>query len=129
MKLLGHFDSGFLSSYLFVGIGFSFFGWGGERLWYATIANFFKEPLHWYAVLSHVPLWGLFGGMGYTIALLVSKKFFFFPVDEIPVKNIFFTGATIGTFIQFVLYVLDIQINHKGHKELFTKNTELIHHS
>ncbi|MBI3189743.1 MAG: hypothetical protein HYZ33_03750, partial [Ignavibacteriales bacterium] len=109
MMLLGHFDAGFLPAYCLVGIGFSFFGWGGERLWYATIANFFKQPRRWYAVLSHVPLWGMFGGISYTVVLLASKKFSFLLVDEIPVKNLFFTGAAIGAFIQFNLYMLDVR--------------------
>lgn len=113
MMLLGHFDAGFLAAYGLVGIGFSFFGWGGERLWYATIANYFNQPHRWYAILSHVPLWGMFGGMSYTIALLISKNFSLLLLDEIPVKNLFFTGAAIGALIQYILYLLDVRIKQQ----------------
>jgi hypothetical protein len=110
MLLLGHYNAGFLPAYALIGIGFSFFGWGGERLWYATIANYFKQPHRWYVILSHVPLWGMFGGMSYTTALLTSKKLSFLLLDEIPVKNLFFTGAAIGALLQYILYMLDVRI-------------------
>lgn len=110
MVIAGRFNAGFLPAYIMIGACLSFFGWGGERLWHATLKNFFHCPFAWYVAPTHLPLWGMMGGIGYTIAILTAKKIGVYPVDEIPVKDFFLTGASLGCMIQSGLYALDLKI-------------------
>ncbi|MBI4549067.1 MAG: hypothetical protein HY707_13875 [Ignavibacteriae bacterium] len=92
--------------YLFVGNGLSFFGWGAERLWYSTLSPMLGNPFAWYSYLTRIPFWYYAGGIGYVIGVLLSKKFGFLSVSDIPVKRLFYTGGVIECGIQIPLQMI-----------------------
>ncbi len=97
-------------SYLFCGILISFFGWGAERLWYSLIAVMFKKPFSFYAYLTRLPLWWMAGGIGYTIGILFMLKADYIVINDIPIKNVFFFGSTIGITFRGLMQFRVIQL-------------------
>ncbi len=109
MILLWRFNTEFLLGYVLIGLSLSFFGWGGERLWLVTISNFFNRSSGWKVLLSRIPLWAMFGGMGYTIAVVLAMKYKILNAQLVPIKNMFFIGAKISCIVQLFLLLITQQ--------------------
>ncbi len=106
MILMWRFNTEFLSGYLIIGLCFSFFGWGAERLWGVTIAHLLTHSSTAATIASRIPFWAMFGGMGYTLAVIIGMKYEILNVQLIPIKNMFFIGAKISCIIQFFLLLI-----------------------
>jgi|ERR1041385_1421784 hypothetical protein len=92
--------------FLLIGNGVSFFGWGAERLWYATVSTMVENPFSISAYCSRIPFWYIAGGIGYTLAALMAKKLGLLDVTDIPVKGLFDVGGRIECVIQVPLQIL-----------------------
>jgi hypothetical protein len=107
--------------YLMVGNGVTFFGWCAEQLWLSTISKMFKNPFSWFAYLTRVPFWYFSGGIGYTLGILLSKKFGMINESDIPIKPIFYTGGKIGIAIQVLVQIVTYRSSVK------MRNRESVH--
>ena len=104
--LMGSFQMKNMFGYVLIGNGISFFGWGAERLWYSTISKMLVNPFSWFAYVTRLPFWYIAGGIGYTLAMLFSKKYGFLEIYDIPVKHLFEVGGIIECSIQVPLQVM-----------------------
>ena len=92
-----------ITGYLVIGNGITFFGWGADRIWFFTAAKMMKNPFSWAAYLTRVPFWCIAGGIGYTLGILLSKKFGLLEVYDIPIKPLFTSGGEIEIAAQVLL--------------------------
>ncbi len=94
------------SGYVIVGFGLVFFSWGAERIWWNTIGAMFHRPFSMMAYMSRAPFWFIAGGIGYTLGMLLAKKFSLMGFYDIPVKPLFMLGGKIGVIFQILMQVL-----------------------
>ena len=93
-------------AFMIVGNALSFFGWGTERLWYATVSKMMKDPFSLTAYCSRIPFWYMAGGIAYALSMLMVKKIGLMEVYDIPVKELFDAGGRIGCAVQIPLQIM-----------------------
>jgi hypothetical protein len=99
--------------YLLIGNGLAFFGWGGERLWYATLSPMLRNPFSLTAYASRLPFWYIAGGMGYVAGLVAAKKAGLVGIYEVPIKSFFVAGGEVGILMQVILQFRIIRVMRK----------------
>ena len=95
--------------FFLVGTAILFFGWGAERLWYATVSRMMSNPFSILSYVTRIPFWYVAGGTAFTLAMLLAKKYGLLDVYDIPVKNLFTDGGRIGCVIQIPLQILTLR--------------------
>ena len=107
-----------LFGFLLVGIGISLFGWGSDRLWHSTISKMVMNPFSVLAYSSRLPFWFIAGGIGYTLGMLIAKKYGLLAMYDVPVKQLFQYGGKVGCVIQIPVQI----IAHRSATRGFVRN-------
>jgi hypothetical protein len=80
-----------------------FFGWGAERLWYASIFKMLQNPLLIFSYLSRIPFWFIAGGAGLSLTVLFAYKSGLTYISIYPQSHLFFWGGIIECLVQVPL--------------------------
>jgi hypothetical protein len=112
-SILGSFHWWTYTGYVLIGYIVVLFVWGAERLWFHTIAPMIEEHFSTTAYLSRVPFWFIAGGVGYTVGMLITKKYDLMGFYDIPVKPIFIFGGKIGIALEVPLQMISFYIMRK----------------
>jgi hypothetical protein len=67
-----------------------------DRLWDSTVLPALRISSPQLCILSRLPFRLLGGGIAFTVALLAARWADFAPVRDVPVMDIFFTGAILS---------------------------------
>jgi len=86
-----------------ISVGIFFFGWGAERLWYASISKMLQNPFSKFAYLTRIPFWFAGGGIGLSLPVLFAYKWGLVYISVIPQSDLFIWGGIIGCLIQIPL--------------------------
>ncbi len=86
--------------------GLFFFGWGAERLWYATILKMLENPFSFKAYITRIPFWFVSGGVAFSAAYLFASKWGLIYILSVPQYNLFFLGGIFECLIQIPLQVI-----------------------
>jgi hypothetical protein len=93
----------YLLGIFFISAGIFFFGWGAERLWYASISKMAENPFSKFAYLTRIPFWFASGGIGLSLPVLFGYKWGLIYISVDPQSNLFIWGGIIGCLIQVPL--------------------------
>ncbi len=77
-----------------------YFGWGSERLWYATISNMIDNPFSFTAIITRIPFWFISGGIGFSLSSLLAYKYGLVYISVVSQSNIFLLGGFLECFLQ-----------------------------
>jgi len=86
-----------------ISTGIFFFGWGAERLWYASISKMVQNPFSKFAYLTRIPFWFAAGGIGLSLPVLFAYKWGLVYISVYPQSDLFIWGGIIGCLIQVPL--------------------------
>ncbi len=100
------YDFIYLLGIVIISLGFFFFGWGIERLWYYTISKITENSFSLTAYLSRIPFWYVGGGMGFSLPLLFAKKFELIYIFDVPQYQYFIIGGILQIVVQIPLQYL-----------------------
>jgi len=93
----------YLLGIFLISIGIFFFGWGAERLWYASISKMLQNPFSKFAYLTRIPFWFAAGGIGLSLPVLFAYKWGLIYISVDPQSDLFIWGGIIGCLIQIPL--------------------------
>ena len=86
--------------------GLFFFGWGSERLWYATISKMVENPFSFKAYISRVPFWFVGGGVAFSSICLFAYKWGLIYISSVSQYHLFVWGGILECLIQIPLQVI-----------------------
>ena len=99
------------AGFLLVGYCMVLLGWGSNRLWHDSIRVMVKNPVSMLAYTSRLPFWYLAGGMGYTLGMLMAKKYGLLSIYDMPVKLLFRFGGILGCIFQLSQNILQRRLS------------------
>lgn len=87
-----------------------YFGWGAERLWYATISKMLTDPFSLIAYITRIPFWIIIGGSSFSLASLIIYKlkllYFAIAFDQ---YELFLLGGLMQFLLQIPLQIFTYQ--------------------
>ncbi len=105
--------TGHVSGYVVVGCFVALCFWGSERVWRATVMPMTKNPFRGFDLATQLPFWYFAGALGYTLGLIVAKKFGLLIVYDVPVKPFFLFGGVCGTIFQIIMFFAETKFQKK----------------
>lgn len=93
----------YLAGIFIISSGIFFFGWGAERLWYASVSKIVKNPFSLFAYLTRIPFWFVGGGIGLSLPVLFAYKWGLIYISVVSQSSLFFLGGIIGCLVQIPL--------------------------
>ena len=102
-----------IAGYVIVGCVVALFFWGSERVWCTTVMPMTKNPSGWYDLATQLPFWCFAGALGYTLGLIVVKKFSLLIVFDVPIKPFFLFGGMCGTIFQMIMFFAETKFQRK----------------
>lgn len=93
----------YLAGIFIISSGIFFFGWGVERLWYASVSKMVKNPFSLLAYLTRIPFWFVGSGIGLSLPVLFAYKWGLIYISVIPQCSLFLLGGIIGCLVQIPL--------------------------
>ncbi len=99
-----------IPGYIVVGCIVAIFFWGSERVWRTTVMPMMKNSSGWFDLATQLPFWYFAGALGYTLGLIVVKKFGLLIVYDIPIKPFFLFGGAYGTIFQMIMFFAETKI-------------------
>lgn len=102
-----------ISGYLIIGFIVALFFWGSERVWRTTVMPMTKNSFGWFNLATQLPFWYFAGALGYTLGLIVVKKFGLLIVYDVPIKPFFLFGGACGTIFQIIVFFAETKFQKK----------------
>lgn len=95
----------YLAGIFIISSGIFFFGWGAERLWYASVSKMVKNPFSRLAYLTRIPFWFVGSGIGFSLPVLFAYKWGLIYISIVPQGSLFLLGGIIGCLVQIPLQI------------------------
>jgi hypothetical protein len=93
----------YLAGIFIISSGIFFFGWGAERLWYASVSKMVQNPFSLFAYLTRIPFWFVGSGIGLSLPVLFAYKWGLIYISVVPQCSLFLLGGIIGCLVQIPL--------------------------
>jgi hypothetical protein len=84
---------------------FFFFGWGAERLWYASISKMLENPFSKFSFITRIPFWFISGGIGLSFPVLFAYKYGLIYISLVSQSDLFIWGGIVGCLMQIPLQI------------------------
>ena len=102
-----------ISGYVVVGFIVAIFFWGSERIWRTTVMPMTKNWSDRFRLATQLPFWYFAGALGYTLGLIIVKKFGLLIVFDVPIKPFFLFGGMCGAIFQLIMFFAETKFQKK----------------